>query len=170
MSISKESLWWHGIPLSPLQTLTRITTTSSFYLSSPFVEVSKYVSSETVFLNFKKPRNRCQGSIPPAYIAWRAGKTTLFVLGSEPPFIDCSNFQAMLVAGDGKYVSKESMDRLMWSWSGANVLLSTFESTTAGFSSLPARGNLCKKCNYYSQVSQTKPCIICAAEKSKEER
>jgi len=29
---------------------------------------------------------------------------------------------------------------------------------------------LCKKCNYYSQVSQTKPCIICAAEKSKEEK
>jgi hypothetical protein len=31
-------------------------------------------------------------SIPPAYIAWKAGTTTLFLLGSQPPF--CSKIQA----------------------------------------------------------------------------
>jgi hypothetical protein len=36
--------------------------------------------SETVFLNFQ----RAQASIPPAYVAWRAGTATLFLLGSKP--------------------------------------------------------------------------------------
>jgi hypothetical protein len=47
---------------------------SCFY---PFV-ISRI--QEAVFLNF----NRAKESIPPAYVAWRAGKTTLFLLGSYP--------------------------------------------------------------------------------------
>jgi hypothetical protein len=31
-----------------------------------------------IFLTFKEPKNRFN---PPAYVAWRAGTTTLFLLG-----------------------------------------------------------------------------------------
>jgi hypothetical protein len=41
-----------------------------------------YISRpETVFLNFQG----AQESIPPAYVAWRAGTTTLFLLSSYNP-------------------------------------------------------------------------------------
>jgi hypothetical protein len=46
-------------------------------------------SSETVFLNAEG----AQESIPPAYVAWRAGTPTLFLLGSWPP-IDYSKIPA----------------------------------------------------------------------------
>ncbi len=31
------------------------------------------------------PSNRFPESIPPAYVAWRAGTTVLFLIGSYPP-------------------------------------------------------------------------------------
>jgi hypothetical protein len=56
---------------------------------------------------------------------------------------------------------------------GADVLLCMLESTTAGFASFPPRGNFCKESNHSfprSIVSLTKPCIMGAAEKSKEDK
>ncbi len=37
------------------------------------------------FQTFREPKNRFQGIIPPAYVAWRAGTATLFLLCSLPP-------------------------------------------------------------------------------------
>jgi hypothetical protein len=37
---------------------------------------------EPVFLNVYGAWNRFQGMNPPAYVAWRAGTITLFLLGS----------------------------------------------------------------------------------------
>jgi hypothetical protein len=37
---------------------------------------------EPEFLNLWKTKNRFQGTNPPAYVAWRAVTTTLFLLGS----------------------------------------------------------------------------------------
>ncbi len=48
------------------------------HLPHPFLKQA----FETVFLNFKGPRNRFQGLESPAYVAWRAGKASLFLLGS----------------------------------------------------------------------------------------
>ncbi len=39
--------------------------------------------------------------------------------------------------------------------SGADILLSTFESTTTGFSSFPARGNFCTESNYSSPATMS---------------
>jgi hypothetical protein len=43
------------------------------------------VKSKPVFETFMEPKNRFHGIDPPAYEAWRAGTTTLFLLGSWPP-------------------------------------------------------------------------------------
>jgi hypothetical protein len=44
-------------------------------------------------------------SIPPAYVAWRAGTTTLFLLGSWPPYIvlkfSHSIFYALVAGSQG---------------------------------------------------------------------
>ncbi len=49
--------------------------------------------SERVFLIFYG----AQESIPPAYVAWRAGTTTLFLLGSLfLASIDCSKIPALV--------------------------------------------------------------------------
>ncbi len=51
------------------------------------VLVKKYViCTECLFLDLESKE-----SIPPAYVAWRAGTTTLFLLGSS---IDCSKIPA----------------------------------------------------------------------------
>ncbi len=45
-------------------------------------------TSEAEFLNFKEPKNRFQGTYSARLctcVAWRAGTTTLFILGSQPP-------------------------------------------------------------------------------------
>jgi hypothetical protein len=65
------------------------------------------------------------------------------------------------------------MERLNDGQSEADVLLCTFENTTAGFASLPPRGNFCMESNYSSPrsiVSLTKPCSKRAVEKSKEDK
>jgi hypothetical protein len=40
-----------------------------------------------IFKIFRSPRINFKESIPPAYVAWRAGTTTQFLLGSQPPQI-----------------------------------------------------------------------------------
>ncbi len=53
------------------------------------------------FLTVKEPKDRFQGiNSPPAYVTWRAGKTTLFLLGSYSPqrlFKNSSTAQFLVV-------------------------------------------------------------------------
>jgi hypothetical protein len=46
-----------------------------------------------IFKLLRSPGIGSKESIPPAYIAWRAGTATLFLLVSNAP-IDCSRIQA----------------------------------------------------------------------------
>ncbi len=45
-------------------------------------------TTETIFLNLYGGQELIsKESIPPAHVAWRAGNATLFLLGSQPPWI-----------------------------------------------------------------------------------
>jgi hypothetical protein len=50
-------------------------------LRSPGID-SKESTTETVFLRIRSPEIDSKELISPAYVAWRAGTTTLFLLGS----------------------------------------------------------------------------------------
>ncbi len=49
------------------------------------IPMSKVLVRARIFKLFKSPRIDSRESIPPAYVAWRAGTTTLFLLGSKTP-------------------------------------------------------------------------------------
>jgi hypothetical protein len=50
------------------------------------INSAEMASSEPVFLNaYWAPELTPEKEVPPAYIAWRAGTITLFLLGSKPP-------------------------------------------------------------------------------------
>ncbi len=51
----------------------------------PVHVVFNYLSRAQIFKLLRSPRIDSKESSTPAYVAWRAGKTTLFLLGSEPP-------------------------------------------------------------------------------------
>ncbi len=77
---SSHRVNWH------LHKLSASSTSKPYKGSSHFA-----LLSETVFLNFWGAPE----SIPTAYVAWQAGTTALFLLGSCPPLtIDCSKIPA----------------------------------------------------------------------------
>jgi hypothetical protein len=59
----------------------------------------------------RSPEIDSKESIPQAYVAWRAGTRTLFLLGSWPP-IDCSKIPAQATQPGG-IGSLESLLRLL---------------------------------------------------------
>ncbi len=56
----------------------------------------------------------------------------------------------------------------IWGW----CFLCTYESTTAGFTSFPARGNFCKESNYSSLAALSQKCspASCGLQRSKEDK
>jgi hypothetical protein len=64
----------------------------------------KVFYSETIFLKLLRiPGIGSKESIPPAYVAWRVGTTTLFLFGSWPP-------QVVLKEVETGYVKKKIKD------------------------------------------------------------
>jgi hypothetical protein len=49
-----------------------------------------------IFKLLWSPEIDSKESIPPVYVAWRAGTRTLFLLGFWLPYIDCSKIPAQL--------------------------------------------------------------------------
>ena len=71
-----------------------IVTTSQISLSScngksmaPASVIVPCKTRDGIFKLLKSPGIDSKKSIPPAYVAWRVGKITLFLLGSQPPQI-----------------------------------------------------------------------------------
>ncbi len=65
---------------------------------------------ETVFFNLYG----AQESIPPAYVAWQAGTTTLFLLGSQPPWI-------VLIGGQANFFLKSANSKSANSWAHSTI-------------------------------------------------
>jgi hypothetical protein len=51
----------------------------------PFVRKKNYSVGARIFKRLRGPRIDFNESIPPAYVAWIGGTTTLILLGSKPP-------------------------------------------------------------------------------------
>jgi hypothetical protein len=58
-----------------------------------------------IFKLLRSPGNDSNESIPPAYVAWRSGTTTLFLFSSWPPQI-VLKFQLCIEAPYSVYVAK----------------------------------------------------------------
>jgi hypothetical protein len=62
--------------------------------SIPRIQIHQPVACADILNPLRSTEMDSKESIPPAYAAWRAGTTTLFLLGFQPPY--CSKIPALV--------------------------------------------------------------------------